>query len=488
MMDKIPGPDYIPILGNALDFEREGHAFFSQINAYCSQFAQETGILRIWIGPHPAVAMTRGETAEAVFNSSKHMTKSSMYNFLHPWLGTGLLTSTGSKWHSRRKMLTPTFHFRILSDFLQVFNEQAFIMVEHLEKKVGKGEFDTFPYITLCALDIICETAMGRSVNAQGDSESEYVTAIYKMSEILIQRMKTPWWWPSPLFNQLPSGREHNRCLKILKNFTRQVIEERSASFDKDLAEKMNTDYSISDLSEEKVSLIAGKKKRLAFLDMLLFAARGDKSITNDDIQEEVDTFMFEGHDTTAAAANWACHLIGSHPEIQKQLQDEVDSVLGPDENKFISMDDIKELKLLDRVIKETLRLYPSVPMYGREISEDCVIGGFDIPKGTTALVISASLHRNPVHFKDPDEFIPDRWLPEVASKRHPYAFVPFSAGLRNCIGQKFAMIEEKVLLANILRRFNMKSTQKTEDLKPMGEIILRPQKGIFVELSRRQK
>ncbi|ELT89566.1 hypothetical protein CAPTEDRAFT_162759 [Capitella teleta] len=488
MVDKMPGPEYIPILGHALDFEREGHKFFSQVMAYSEVFAKDTGIMRYWLGTHPTIALTRGDTAEAMFNSSKHMTKSSLYNFLHPWLGTGLLTSTGSKWQTRRKMLTPTFHFRILNDFLQVFNEQAIIMADRLEEKVGKGKFDTFPFITHCALDIICETAMGRCINAQSHSDSEYVTAIYKMSEIIMQRIKTPWWWPAPLFSLLSPGKEHDRCLKVLKDFTRQVIEERSAAYDKILAEKSDDDFSITDMSEEKMSLIAGKKKRLAFLDMLLFASRGDSSISNDDIQEEVDTFMFEGHDTTAAAANWACHLIGSHPEVQADLQVEVDSVLGQDETKHITMDEVKELKLLDRVIKETLRLYPSVPMYAREISEDCVIGGFDVPKGATAIVITSALHRNPAHFENPNEFIPDRWLPQNSGKRHPFAYVPFSAGLRNCIGQKFAMIEEKVLLANILRRFNMKSLQTTEELRPMGEIILRPQEGIFVELSRREK
>uniref|UniRef100_A0A1B0DR40 Uncharacterized protein n=1 Tax=Phlebotomus papatasi TaxID=29031 RepID=A0A1B0DR40_PHLPP len=114
-----------------------------------------------------------------ILGSPKHIDKSSDYNYLHPWLGTGLLTSSGVKWHSRRKILTPAFHFKILEDFIDVFSEQSSILASKLAVEVEKESFNIFPYVTLCTLDIVCETAMGRQVNAQSNSDSEYVKAVY---------------------------------------------------------------------------------------------------------------------------------------------------------------------------------------------------------------------------------------------------------------------------------------------------------------------
>ena len=97
------------------------------------------------------------------------------YRFLWEWLGHGLLTSTGAKWHSRRKMLTPAFHFKILEDFSQVMSQQSAILCQQIEKKSGTNPFNIFPLITHCALDIICETAMGENLNSQEESDTDYV-------------------------------------------------------------------------------------------------------------------------------------------------------------------------------------------------------------------------------------------------------------------------------------------------------------------------
>lgn len=148
-------------------------------------------------------------------------------------------------------------------------------------------------------------------------------------------------------------GQEHKKCLDILHNFTNKVILQRDSEFE---------------------NLDLASQKRIAFLDVLLKAKHDDPTITFEDIREEVDTFMFEGHDTTAAAASWACQLIGSHPQVQEKLHAEIDSVLG-ESNRPLTNEDLRELKYLDCVIKETLRLFPSVPFFGRKFSEDCQIG-----------------------------------------------------------------------------------------------------------------
>ncbi|XP_067106821.1 cytochrome P450 4V8 [Osmerus mordax] len=460
----------LPFIGNALQFEANAGDFFCQLVDYTIQF-KDSPLLKIWIGPVPFLILFHAETIETLLNNPVHMDKAYAYKFLHPWLGTGLLTSTGNKWRRRRKMLTPTFHFSILTEFLEVMNEQAEVLVEKLEKEAGKGPFNCFNPITLCALDIICETAMGKKIYAQSNYDSEYVRCVYKMSDIISRRQRMPWYWPDFIYNYFGEGREHDKTLKVLHSFTSNVISDR--------AEYIN--YNESDSESDQ-----GMRKRRAFLDMLLKTTDEDgNKLTHQDIQEEVDTFMFRGHDTTAAAVNWAIHLLGSNPEVQRKVQQELKEVFG-ESDRPINTEDLKKLRYLECVVKESLRLFPSVPFFARRICEEFHINGFKVPKGANAIIVPYAVHRDARHFPNPEEFHPERFLPENSVGRHPYAFIPFSAGLRNCIGQRFAMMEEKVILASIFRNFNVETCQKREDLHPLGELILRPEKGIWIQLQRR--
>ncbi|XP_009081963.1 PREDICTED: cytochrome P450 4V2 [Acanthisitta chloris] len=477
MMKLIPGisPCY-PVLGNALLLEPDGEGFFKQLQFYVEEYRNRP-LFKLWIGPLPVMILYHPDSVEVILSSSKHIEKSYLYKFLEPWLGTGLLTSTGDKWRSRRKMITPTFHFEILNDFLEVMNEQGSILVEKLEKHVDKEPFNVFLDVTLCALDIICETAMGKNVDAQKNKDSDYVRAIYRMGDLIQQRQKSPWFWPDLVYMLFKEGREHKRNLQILHNFTDKVIAEKAAELKNTKQNKHGNDGNCEE---------SGFKKRKAFLDMLLSATddEGNK-LSYRDIREEVDTFMFEGHDTTAAAMNWVLYLLGHNPEVQKKVHRELDEVFDNTERP-VTADDLKKLRYLECVVKEALRLFPSVPMFARALREDCCINGYQVPKGTNVLVITYALHRNPEIFPDPEEFKPERFLPENSKGRHPYAYVPFSAGPRNCIGQRFAQMEEKTLLALILRRFWVESCQKAEELGIAGELILRPNNGIWIKLKRR--
>ncbi|XP_054636134.1 cytochrome P450 4V2 [Dunckerocampus dactyliophorus] len=461
-----------PFVGNALQFKTNAGDFFRQIQEYTQDF-WNAPLIKLWVGTVPFVVLFHAETVEPVVANPVHMDKSYSYSFLHPWLGTGLLTSTGPKWRERRKMLTPTFHFTILQDFLEVMNEQAEVLVSKLASQAGRGPFNCFSHVTLCALDIICETAMGRKIYAQSNCESEYVKSVYKMSDIISRRQRSPWFWPTFFYKYFGEGKVHDRTLKTLHSFTYEVIRER--------AEGLKYD---NDSEGDKSG--PGTRKRRAFLDMLLQTKDEDgNSMSHQDIQEEVDTFMFRGHDTTAAAMNWALHLLGSHPDVHSKVQEELQEVFGTSQ-RAANMEDLKQLKYLECVVKESLRLFPSVPFFARCLCEDATINGFYVPKGANALIITYALHRDPRHFPEPEEFRPERFLPENCAGRPPYAYIPFSAGIRNCIGQRFALMEEKVVLSSVLRKFNVKACQQREELRPTGELILRPESGIWIELEKR--
>nr|ACD75823.1 cytochrome P450 family 4 variant 1 [Cyphoma gibbosum] len=479
----IPGPPTIPLLGNVHQMTT-GPGWYKQVLKWGDEFRKQ-GIFRIMLISKPVIGVTCAETAEVMLNSSKHIDKAQEYGYLHAWLGTGLLTSTGDKWRMRRKMLTPTFHFRILHDFVEVFNQQTCVLIEKLKHHVDKGQFNVFQDIALCALDIICETAMGQHVNAQ-TKESAYVQSVYKMCGFVEKRMRTPWHYNKTMYDLFGPGEVHDHHLKILHEFTIKVIKDRMSNFNAERAQRLLDDANKKkdwvNCSESETNC---RKTRLAFLDMLLFMSDNGKVLSIDDIREEVDTFMFEGHDTTAAGMNWCTYLIGSDEKVQGKVCEELDRVFG-NSDRMPTMDDLKELKYLECCIKEAQRLFPSVPYFGRTTTEEAQISSFRVPKDVTVIVFTSAIHRDTRWFPNPEHFDPDRFLPENSVGRHPFAYIPFSAGLRNCIGQKFAMMEEKVILSSIFRNFKVKSCQSREELLPVGELILRPQKGIFIELSAR--
>lgn len=297
-MSLIPGPPSLPFVGNSIEINLEYDEVFTRITGLTKIFGKKQGIARAWIGTKPYVLITKPTAVEPILSSPRHIDKSTDYSFLRPWLGTGLLTSWGKKWHSRRKILTPAFHFKILDDFIDIFHEQSIILGDKLEKEVVQEKFNIFPYVTLCTLDIICETAMGRQIHAQSNSESEYVKAVYEMGAIILKRQVKMWIHPDIFFRFSKYYHNHQKCIKILHEVSYKVIRERKAELQKQkstesLRNHMEGETSLND--DWKQSSADGKKKRLAFLDLLIVASQGGKVLSDEDIREEVDTFMFEG-------------------------------------------------------------------------------------------------------------------------------------------------------------------------------------------------
>ncbi|KAJ1530819.1 hypothetical protein ONE63_005666 [Megalurothrips usitatus] len=479
-VDSLPGPKPHLLFGNVPDLMVPPNKMFE---AWDQRHRTNSTLFRTWIGPYAEINLKEPEQVETILSSSKHITKSNAYRFLHPWLGTGLLTSTGNKWHTHRKMITPTFHFKILEAFHDVFVEKCEILARKLAKVAdGKTEFDMYPFITHCTLDIICETAMGVKLNAQDstDKRSDYVSAIYEISELTLKRAHRPWLFPNITFYMTDLGKRYKRCLSILHGFTNkvpQVIRER-----KEVRESQQSQTQASTTEDD-----LGRKKRTAFLDLLLDAREAGAQLSDEDLREEVDTFMFEGHDTTTAGLCWAVFLLGTHPHVQDAAADELDHIFqGSDRPPTVR--DLQEMKYLERIIKETLRLFPSVPFIGRKLYQDVDLGGYKVPAGSLINIPIYHIHRNPKQWPSPHAFDPDNFLPHRVAERHPYSYVPFSAGPRNCIGQKFALMEEKTVLSYILRNYKIHAVERMEDLTLMIDLILRPESGIKVRLERRTR
>ncbi|XP_065079031.1 cytochrome P450 4C1-like [Ochlerotatus camptorhynchus] len=483
IIDKIPGPKAYPFIGTTYTFFGKKHyELFYVIDERTRRYPE---IHRIWTGLRPEVRISKPEYVETIIGASKHMEKSHGYEFLYEWLGEGLLTSKGDRWFQHRKLITPTFHFNILDGFCDVFAEQGAILTEHLDSYANTGKpVDICPFITKAALDIICETAMGVKVNAQAGGDNQYVQAIYALSTLFVDRSIRPWLHPNFIYNRTEDGRQHKKALGIVHGYTKKVIRDRKEALQKGNQGNGGSSSTVV-TGETGDDFYFGTKKRLAFLDLLLGGNEKHNQLTDDDVREEVDTFMFEGHDTTTAGMSWALFLLGLHPDVQDRVHQEIDSIFAGSDRPA-TMKDLGEMKLLERCLKETLRLYPSVSFFGRKLSEDVTLGGYFIPTGTLIGIHAYHVHRDERFYPDPEKYDPDRFLPENTEHRHPFAYIPFSAGPRNCIGQKFAILEEKSVVSSVLRKFRVRSANTREEQKICQELITRPNGGIRLFLEKR--
>ncbi|XP_077521034.1 cytochrome P450 4c3-like isoform X2 [Amblyomma americanum] len=281
---------------------------------------QRHGRFLMYIGFKPWLCVFKAEYVEEVLSSNKILTKGQEYGLLHSWLGTGLLTSSGEKWRSRRRLLTPSFHFRILEDFMPTINKESMILAKKLGQRSRENEtLDVVPLIALCTLDIICETIMGSTISAQTNEHSPYVIAVKRIGELFVERVLKPILQIDFIYRWTPMGREYRRCLHTLHSFTRKLIAERKQTLRKEVDSGL--------ISLEHDSSEVGRKKAWPFLDLLLLE-HFKNNITEEGIREEVDTFMFEGHDTTAIGISWALFLIGHHPK-EQLIHEELDLIFG---------------------------------------------------------------------------------------------------------------------------------------------------------------
>ncbi|XP_043274305.1 cytochrome P450 4C1-like [Venturia canescens] len=465
---KIPGPSGIPIFGNIFNFLVPIADLWGVVHGmnddYYPTYKITTPLWTVLNLRHP-------DDAEILLSSTQHITKSALYDFLHPWFKTGLLTSTGGKWQKRRKILTPAFHFNVLREFVNVFDEEGRRMVRDL-KNAGEKEHDLLPLVTKYTLNTICETAMGTSLEGMTKFHTKYRNAVHEMGNYLLHRLLRPWLHPPSIFNLSPTGRKQKKALEIIHAFSNKIIRERQEYHKESGKDPMQQKETFNDDKSGK--------KRLAMLDLLI-AAKNAGHMDEPGIREEVDTFIFEGHDTTGMGIAFILLLLAEHKDVQEKARDEIDAVLDGSGGKMEPYE-IQQFQYLDCCIKESLRLYPSVPLISRYIKEDLHLKNYLIPGGVVAHIHIYDLHRDPNFWPDPDTFDPDRFLPEHCVGRHPFSYIPFSAGPRNCIGQKFAMFELKALIGHVLRNFYLEPIDLASRVRLLPDLVLRPAHPIRIK------
>ncbi|KAL0100486.1 hypothetical protein PUN28_019659 [Cardiocondyla obscurior] len=483
-------------------------AYFSPMfrNLYRKSFEYDQ-IIKLWLGPKLLIFLMDPRDVEIILSSNVYIDKSAEYRFFQPWLGNGLLISTGPKWRAHRKLIAPTFHLNVLKSFIDLFNANSRTVVERMRKE-GDKEFDCHDYMSECTVEILLETAMGVSKSTQDRSGYEYAMAVMKMCDILHLRHTKVWLRPDWLFNLTKYGKDQIRLLEIIHGLTKKVIARKKQEYKSGKRNILHDTEQSSNAKTAKITSVeglsfgqaaglkddldvddndVGEKKRQAFLDLLMEAGQNGSVLTDEEVKEQVDTIMFEGHDTTAAASSFFLSVMGCHPDIQEKVIQELDEIFG-DSDRPATFQDTLEMKYLERCLMETLRMYPPVPVIARTINTDLKLGNYTIPAGATVIVTTFKMHRQPHIYPNPEVFNPDNFLPEKTANRHYYAFVPFSAGPRSCVGRKYAMLKLKIILSTIMRNFRVKSDIKESDFRLQADIILKRAEGFKIRLVPRKR
>nr|XP_020843334.1 cytochrome P450 4B1-like isoform X2 [Phascolarctos cinereus] len=324
---------------------------------------------------------------------------SHVFSLLTP--GKGLLVLDGPKWFQHRKLLTPAFHSDVLKPYLDLFVESTKDMLNKWDKKIQKDKcVNIFPDVGHMALDSLMKCIFGRSSNSQTQSDIIYYDAIRELTLLMQQRLAAFQYHSDFYFWFTLHGWKFLQACKVAHDYTDKVIRARKAALKE----------------EEEREKIQGKK-RLDFLDILL--GPGDESntkLSDADLRAEVDTFMFEGHDTTTSGISWFLYCMALYPEHQQLCCEEVQDILG--NRDTIQWEDLGKMTYLTMCIKESFRLYPPVPQVYRQLSKPVTfMDGKSLPEGSLVSLHIYALHRNPAVWDKPE--LPQQFRPQSILTRN---------------------------------------------------------------------
>jgi len=337
--------------------------------------------------------------------------------------------------------------------------------------------------VKLMALDAILQCAMSSETNCQTsklEEVREYIDAVSDMMVLVGKRFTNPLLMVDFIYKLTAGGKRFYQAVDISHKTTRKIIERRRS-------EKTNKSLDEGDSVETNQN---GKKKLLDFIDILLDSKdEHGVGLTDTEIREEVDTFLFAGHDTITAAVSFLIYNLANNEEVQEKCRKEVMEVLG--DKPDVEWGDLSQFEYLSMAIKESLRLHNPVLSIGRQLDKPMTfksglmkMAEMVLPEKTEIQVHISAMCGNPHLWENPTEFHPERFTKEEISKRSPHAFVPFSAGPRNCIGQQFAMSEIKVVAAQLLRSFRLSIDENSPKLVTVPVGIIKSKDGIFVKMT----
>jgi cytochrome P450 len=364
-------------------------------------------------------------------------------------LGQGLLTSDGELWKQQRKLIQPAFrHERLATVYGDVMSAHARQLAISFSDSDVRDIGDDMGKLTLA---IVVKSLFGENLARSADSVGELLTAVAEAAnERMNSALQLPSWIPTR------RNRRESHALVRLDAIISELISARRKS----------------------------GAQRDDLLSVLLTAVDAETGIgmTDRQLRDEMMTLFLAGQDTTANALTWTWYLLARNPAVEEKLQEELRRVLA---GRAPLAADLPQLPYTDMIIREAMRLFPPAPIFARQPVEDVTVGEWQMPKGSLIIVSVYALHRDPRFFPEPERFMPARFAPGWEERILRYAYLPFGGGPRVCIGNGFAMMEARLILATMAQRWKL-SLESGAEIAPKQLVTLRPSRAVRVRVEKR--
>jgi cytochrome P450 len=436
------------VVGALLEYTRD------PLNAPLRWVLEHGEVIEIDLPGYPLLIVADPDQVERVLvKEHQKFSKDKFTHMLADILGQGLLVNEGASWRRQRGLVQPVFHHRRIKEYADVFVGMTAARRPHWRAGEVLDVHREMMHVTLA---IVAKTLFDADVS--GDAET-VASAIDVVSAHLLGFFQTgyriPQWVPTP------SNRRFAAAVARIDEIIYRLIAEREAQL---------------------ARAAAGNGERADFKDLLgmLLSARDEagQGMDRKQLRDEAVTLFLAGHETTALALTFALRLLSLHPEVDARLHEELTRVLG---GRPATLEDLPQLRYLDWVVTESMRLYPPAWAVGRTALEDCEIGGYLCPKGRQVMVMTWINHRLPRFFENPEAFRPERWDGDLARRLPRFAYFPFGGGPRICIGNAFAKLEAQLALATAVQRHRFVllpgqplSLAPTVTLRPKHPIMMR--------------
>ena len=428
---QVPGPRGPALLGVMADIWRDRLGMMTGVTE------QYGDAVRFKLGPKSLYLLNHPDHAKHVLaDNATNYHKGIGQAHAKKVLGDGLLTSEGELWKRQRKTLNPAFRRDRLSRFAGVVVEEASLLADRWRRKTRNGPsvpVDVVQEMTTLTLAVLGQTLLNADLGAYESIGQSFEVvqdqAMFEMATLNLVPHTVP----------LPRHLRFRKARRELDRIVLDIVRQRTQSGD-------GSDDALSRLMAD-------------------YAAEPDEKVRRRQLRDELVTILLAGHETTASTVSWTWYELHRHPEVGERMRAEAREVLGDGLPEYA---DLHRLPYTTMVIQETMRLHPPVWILPRRALEPDRVGGYDIPAGSDVLICPYTLHRHPEFWPDPERFDPERFATDQAATQHRYAYIPFGAGPRFCIGNNLGMMEAVFVAAIVAREFRL-------ELQPGRQVVGEP-------------
>ena len=378
-------------------------------------------------------------------------------------LGEGLVTSEGEYHDRQRRLIQPTFHPNEIKGYGDIMTTSAAQMTQKWQDGMTLDIHKEMMHVTMT---IISKAVLGSDIKSEGDEVGNSLLTCMEY----FNRLQMPFGELIEKIPVLPINKGYQSAKKRLDSIVYNMIRAHRNSKSKGI---LQPDLLYTLLQAQDTEAGIGR-------------------MTDIQLRDEVMTIFLAGHETTSNALTWTFYLLSQNPTVGDRMYDELQSVLGKSESsdsssRTVTVRDVPKLVYTEKVLRESMRLYPPAWTIGRQAINDYKVDKYVIPAGSIILMSQYVMHRNQNYYSDPDVFYPDRWTKEAKLQMPRFSYFPFGGGIRSCVGEPFAWLEGILLLATICKQWKMHhdANHKVE-LKPL--ITLRPKYGMRMKLERRRR